>query len=77
VVGAGDFERRQEYLLRLLDHYWFSAPRLAGMSRAEVAGIFGPLGGDLGRAVVSAGRDTFCLRFEGGRVSGAFYVMGY
>jgi hypothetical protein len=23
VRGADDFERRQEYLLRLLDHYWF------------------------------------------------------
>src|SRR5436190_19732934 len=24
VVGAEDFEKRQEYLLRLLDYYWFS-----------------------------------------------------
>src|SRR5438874_1807050 len=26
VRGAGDFEKRQEYLLRLLDYYWFGKP---------------------------------------------------
>jgi hypothetical protein len=77
VLGAEDFERRQEYLLRLLDFYWFSKPRLVGMSRAEVEGIFGPLRPNAGRASISAGRDTLYLWFKEGRVSDAFYAMGY
>jgi hypothetical protein len=77
VAGAEDFEMRQEYLLRLLDYYWFSKPRLVGMTREEVEGVFGPLGPVAGRASISAGRDTLCLWFKGGRVSDAFYAMGY
>jgi hypothetical protein len=77
VLGAEDFEKRQEYLLRLLDYYWFSKQRLVGMTRTEVEAIFGPLGNDAGQAHVAAGRDTLCLWFQGGRVTGAFYAMGY
>lgn len=77
ISGADDFERRQEYLLRLLDHYWFSKERLVGMTRAQVENIFGPLGGDPARAYISAGRDIMCLRFHEGRLVGACYVMGY
>jgi hypothetical protein len=77
VSGAEDFERRQEYLLRLLDHYWFSKQRLVGMTRADVEQVFGPLGADPERASISAGRGTFCVYFKGGRVSGAYYCMGY
>ncbi|MCZ7647193.1 MAG: hypothetical protein M5U26_18380 [Planctomycetota bacterium] len=77
VVGAEDFERRQEYLLRLLDYYWFSQERLKGMTRAEVEEIFGPLGGNGASASIHAGRDTFYIAFEDGRVSHAFYAMGY
>jgi hypothetical protein len=77
VRGAEDFERRQEYLLRLLDYYWFSKPRLVGMRRTEVEGIFGPFRLSGGRASISAGRDTLYLWFKEGRVSGAFYAMGY
>jgi hypothetical protein len=77
VRGDADFERRQEYLLRLLDHYWFAKPRLLGMTWAEVDAVFGPLGPPAGRASVSAGRDTLYLWFAGGRVSGAYYAMGY
>jgi hypothetical protein len=77
VRGAEDFERRQEYLLRLLDYYWFSKPRLVGMTRAEVEAIFGPLGRDTKRADIPAGRDVLHLWFREGRVSGAFYAMGY
>jgi hypothetical protein len=77
VSGAEDFERRQEYLLRLLDYYWFSKPRLVGMTRAEVEVVFGPLGAVAGRASISAGRDALCLWFKGGRVTSAFYAMGY
>ena len=77
VRGAQDFEKRQEYLLRLLDYYWFSKPRLLGMTWAEVDHVFGPLGPAAERAYISAGRDTLCLWFKNGRVSGAFYAMGY
>ena len=35
ISGAEDFEKRQEYLLRLLDHYWFSEQRIVGMTRAR------------------------------------------
>jgi hypothetical protein len=77
VLATEDFERRQEYLLRLLDYYWFSKPRLVGMTRAEVVGIFGPLGEDPERAVISAGRDILSLYFKEGRLVSAFYAMGY
>jgi hypothetical protein len=77
VAGAEDFEKRQEYLLRLLDYYWFSKQRLMGMTRSEVEGIFGPLGTDPTRADISGGRDTFCLWFNEGRLISAFYSMGY
>lgn len=77
IKGAEDFERREEYFLRLLDYYWFSKPRLVGMTRAEVEMIFGPLGGDTEQAGISAGRDALYLWFKGGRVSDAFYAMGY
>jgi hypothetical protein len=77
VCGAEDFERRQEYLLRLLDHYWFSKRRLVGMTRAEVEQVFGPLGADPERPEIAGGRDIFCIWFKDGRVSGAFYSMGY
>jgi hypothetical protein len=77
VVGAKDFEKRQEYLLRLLDYYWFSKQRLVGMTRVEVEQIFGPLGADPERVFIFAGRDTFCIRFKDRRVSEAFYSMGY
>jgi hypothetical protein len=77
LVGEEDFEKRQEYFLRLLDYYWFSKPRLVGMTRAEVEQVFGRLGADSERAFISAGRDTLCLWFKDGRVSGAFYAMGY
>jgi hypothetical protein len=62
--GTEDFERRQEYLLRLLDYYWFSKQRLLGMTWAEVETVFGPLGPKGERAYVSAGRDTLCLWFR-------------
>jgi hypothetical protein len=77
IRGTRDFERRQEYLLRLLDYYWFGKPRLIGMSRAEVEAIFGPVGEDAKRAKIPAGRNTLHLWFKDGRVSGAFYAMGY
>jgi hypothetical protein len=77
VRGAEDFERRQEYLLRLLDYYWFGKQRLVGMTRVEVEGIFGPLGPDTERASISAGRDKLHLWFKDGRVSSAYYAMGY
>jgi hypothetical protein len=77
LVGAEDFERRQEYLLRLLDYYWFDQERLRGMTRREVEAIFGSLGSDLQRASVSGGRDTFTIWFQQGRVSGAYHTMGY
>ena len=75
--GTEDFEKRQEYLLRLLDHLWFSKQRIVGMKRTEVEEIFGPLGDNPDRAFVSGGRDTLCLWFKDGRVSGAYYAMGY
>ena len=78
-TGTDDFERRQEYLLRLLDFYHFSANRLAGMSRAKVQEIFGA--GDRcppgNRLSWSAGRDVFVVWFRKGRVAGSYYVMGY
>jgi hypothetical protein len=77
VRGTEDFEKRQEYLLRLLDYYWFSKPRLIGMTWAEVDKIFGPLGPVAKAASISAGRDTFYLWFKEGRVSDAYYAMGY
>ena len=77
IKGAEDFERRQEYFLRLLDYYWFSKPRLVGMTQAEVEMIFGPLGGDTEQAGISAGRDVLYLWFKNGRVRDAFYAMGY
>lgn len=77
VRGGGDFEKRQEYLLRLLDYFWFSKPRLTGMTWAEVDRIFGPLGPMAEQASVSAGRDMFWIWFKDGRVSGAFYAIGY
>jgi hypothetical protein len=77
IRGAGDFERRQEYFLRLLDHYWFSKQRLVGMDRRAVVRIFGPLGDRPDRGQVSAGRDTLYLSFANGRVTGGFYSMGY
>ncbi len=75
--GSEDFEKRQEYLLRLLDHFWFSKQRIVGMQRTEVEEIFGPLGNNPERAFVSGGRDTFCVWLKDGRVSGAYYTMGY
>jgi hypothetical protein len=77
MTGAEDFERRQEYLLRLLDYYWFSEKRLVGMTRAEVERIFGPVETELDRAYVRGGRDALCLWFKEGRVTGAYYAMGY
>ncbi|MEQ8787507.1 MAG: hypothetical protein RIC55_14480 [Pirellulaceae bacterium] len=74
--GFEDFELRQEYLLRLLDYYYFSKRRIVGMKRTEVEEIFGPLGGGPDRAFVSGGRDRFVLWFKDGRVSGAYYAMG-
>jgi hypothetical protein len=77
VRGAEDFESRQEYLLRLLDHYLFSKQRLVGMTRVEVEGIFGPLEPNRDQASLSAGRDKLHLWFKEGRVSSAYYAMGY
>jgi hypothetical protein len=77
VRGAEDFEKRQEYLLRLLDYYWFSRPRIVGKTWAEVESIFGPLGPRTERAQISAGRDTLYLSFKDGRVSDGYYAMGY
>lgn len=77
VRGADDLGRRQEYLLRLLDYYWFSKRRLVGMARGEVEGIFGPLAGEADRAEIRGGRDLFLLWFKEGRVYGAYYAMGY
>jgi hypothetical protein len=77
ISGGEDFEKRQEYLLRLLDHYWFSDKRLLGMTRAQVEKIFGPLGNDPARAYISGGRDTMCFWFHDGRLFGAFYAIGY
>ena len=85
LTGVGDFERRQEYLLRLLDHYYFSDnTRLVGKTPAQVERIFGP-GGDRLAAETQAsasmswpaGRDTFIVYFEKGIAKGAFYAMGY
>jgi hypothetical protein len=77
VQGFGNFERRQEYLLRLLDYYWFSKPRVLGMTGAQVEGIFGPLESKDGRDCISGGRDTVYFSFKNGRVSYVFYAMGY
>src|SRR5262249_25079388 len=77
VRGAEDFERRQEYFLRLLDYHWLSKPRLIGMTWAEIEGIFGPLGPKAERADISAGRDSLCLWFKEGRVINAYYAMGF
>ncbi|HEY7427975.1 MAG TPA: hypothetical protein VH682_27325 [Gemmataceae bacterium] len=77
VRGAEDFEKRQEFFLRLLDYYWFSKPRLIGMTWVEVDKIFGPLGPVAKGASISAGRDTLYLWFKEGRVHGAYYAMGY
>src|SRR5262245_708881 len=74
---GGDFEKRQEYFLRLLDYYWFSKPRLLGMTWAEVDHVFGPLGPVAKRADISVGRDTLCLWFKDGKCSGAYYAIGY
>lgn len=75
--GAEHFEKRQEYLLRLLDHYLFSKQRLTGMTRAEIESIFGPLYWTSDRASVSAGRDTLTMSFVNDRVVDAIYSMGY
>jgi hypothetical protein len=77
VSGAEDFEKRQEYLLRLLDYYWFSKQRVLGMTRSEVEAVFGPLGANPDEAFVSGGRDTFAIWFKKGRVSDAYYAIGY
>jgi hypothetical protein len=77
VRGAEDFERRQEYLLRLLDYYYFSKERLPGMTRAQVEAIFGRLGSNPDKAEVCGGRDTLVLWFKQGRVDWANYVTGY
>jgi hypothetical protein len=79
-TGTDDFERRQEYLLRLLDYYYFDDPnRLVGKAPMEVERIFGP--GE--RGVIpdtlewSGGRDTFVVYFKKGRATGAWYAVGY
>lgn len=72
-----DFEKRQEYLLRLLDYYWFSKPRIIGMTGPAAWRVFGPFVVYEGEAHISGGRDLFILYFENGRVKGAQYVMGY
>jgi len=77
IEGERDFERRQEYFPRLLDHYWFSKQRLLGMSRPAVERIFGPLGNNPHRAEVRGGRDSLHLTCQRGRVTGAFHVTGY
>jgi hypothetical protein len=79
--GAEDFEIRQEYFLRLLDHYLFEKNRLKGMTRVQVEAIFGPgskcFDGTPGRLEWSAGRDSLCIDVKDGRVTQAMYVMGY
>jgi hypothetical protein len=79
--GEQDFEIRQEYFLRLLDHYWFSKDRLTGMTRQQIESLFGPGGLDpgrrSGRLQWSAGRDMLLADIENNRVLGAQYVMGY
>jgi hypothetical protein len=79
--GGEDFEARQEYFLRLLDHYLFAEDRLTGMTRERVEAIFGPgqpsPDGNPGRLVWNAGRDCLCIDVEDGRVRQAMYLMGY
>ena len=80
LAGQGEFERRQEYLLRLLDYYYFSGHRLTGKTRAEVEQIFGagtPASGIPQALEWSGGRDTFVVYLRGDRVTGCFYAMGY
>jgi hypothetical protein len=82
IAGWEDFERRQEYFLRLLDYYHFSKDRLTGKTREEVERIFGP-GTRVNPAEHpsalkwNAGRDTFIVYFDKDRATGAFYAMGY
>jgi len=75
-----DFERRQEYFLRLLDYYLFSRDRLAGKSRPEIERIFGPGSSDehhSNRLAWGGGRDSLIVDFENGVAVGAIYIMGY
>jgi hypothetical protein len=79
--GEDDFEVRQEYFLRLLDHYLFEKNRLVGMTRQEVESIFG-LGTSFtglqpGRLMWDGGRDSLFVDVEKDRVTQAGYVMGY
>jgi hypothetical protein len=75
-----DFERKQEYFLRLLDHYLFSRDRLTGMNRAEIERIFGP-GTEseekAGRLAWQGGRDSLLVDFKDGTAAGAAYIMGF
>ena len=89
--SENDFEKRQEYLLRLLDYYlWGKNPehsntdnRLLGMSIAQVEAVFGP--GNPGAQLTDrtdslfwrGGRDLLVVYFEDGRISYAVYIMGY
>jgi hypothetical protein len=79
LLGTNDFERRQEYFLRLLDYFWVSKNRLVGMTRAEVEAIFGPLTycPVMEGVFLSAGRDSLIIYFADGKVSSAYYAMGY
>ena len=75
-----DFERRQEYFLRLLDHFLFSRDRLSGMTRGQVEQVFGPGTPESAahhRWSWQGGRDRLLLDFHGDLVISAQYAMGY
>lgn len=74
-----DFERGQEYFLRLLDHFLFSKDRLTGMTRKQVEDIFGPgMEADRpGRRRWGGGRDSLVIEFEEDRVVWACHIQGY
>jgi len=83
---AKGFEIRQEYFLRLLDHFWFSQQRFTGMKLAEIEQVFGPgkpdkYAGNQKPNVTclewSGGRDLIKVWFEGEKATGAAYIMGY
>jgi hypothetical protein len=76
-----DFERDQEYFLRLLDYYLFSRDRLTGKTRVEIERIFGPPMDpdeeDSNRCEWKGGRDYLVVDFKDGIAVGAFHIMGY
>ena len=76
-----DFERKQEYFLRLLDHYLFSRDRLTGMTRVEIERIFGPpMDSDeevSNRREWKGGRDYLVVDFKDDIAVQVMHIMGY